>query len=498
MKRFLFSMLGLIILLSTGSYAQAIQITNNSLIDARPMIDNGVAVWREHDGNDWEVFIYDSSTGITTQLTNNSFDDGVFPGCLDQLRSCDRPHIKAGKVVWSGYDGADYEIFLYDIASGVTAQLTNNSFDEWQARVDGEMVSWYGFDGTDTEIFLYNSSTGVTTQITNNAFYDSRPRISNGRVTWIQFDGADSEIFLYDTATGITTQVTNNAYYDNYPVISSYLIAWQGMVDADGEVFIYDISTGTVTQVTNNGFIEESIDADLTANGIGWEAFDGTDSEIFHYNVATGITTQITNNSSEDYDGNVSNGQVVWIGFDGTDTEIYMYDVNKGMLVQITNNTLFDDGSGPRIDSGQVVWAGGCSTECASSPTETEIFMYSIVPMPNIKANGSNGPVVVIKGTTVTVTISLDPATYAGAPADHWVVAATPNGVYWYNSTGKWVKSDTPVRGYGGPLTNLNNYMVFNASILPVGPTFFYFAVDNNANNVFDATWWDYVVVKVE
>ena len=52
---------------------------------------------------------------ITTQLTNNSYDDGS-------------PQINAnGYVVWNGWDGTDYEIFIHD---GTTiTQLTNNSSD---------------------------------------------------------------------------------------------------------------------------------------------------------------------------------------------------------------------------------------------------------------------------------------------------------------------------------------------------------------------------------
>jgi hypothetical protein len=87
-------------------------------------------------------------------------------------------------------------------------QLTNNSYgDYWPKINDNGYVVWRGFDGSDYEIFLYDGTT--TTQITNNSYDDKYTQINdNGYVVWAGSDGSDDEIFLYDGAT--TTQITNN------------------------------------------------------------------------------------------------------------------------------------------------------------------------------------------------------------------------------------------------------------------------------------------------
>ena len=44
--------------------------------------------------------------------------------------------------------GMDYEIFLYERASGTTHQLTNNDLSEWSPQINcnGDVV-WQGYDG---------------------------------------------------------------------------------------------------------------------------------------------------------------------------------------------------------------------------------------------------------------------------------------------------------------------------------------------------------------
>ena len=110
-----------------------------------------------------------------------------------------------GDVVWSSYDGNDLEIFLCQSSTGTTTQLTDNSTDDlltsWyqylnlHAIDNNGNVTWIGNDG-DKEIFLYTASTGTITQLTDNTLDDTNPTIGNGNVVWSGFDGTDTELFL--------------------------------------------------------------------------------------------------------------------------------------------------------------------------------------------------------------------------------------------------------------------------------------------------------------
>lgn len=120
-------------------------------------------------------------------------------------------------------------------------------------------------------------------------------------------------------------------------------------------------------------------------------------------------------------------------------------------------------------------------------------------PVPDITANGSDGPITIPHGTNLTLTVTLDPGGYSGENADWWTAAISPFGYYWYTQQG-WVKSDTPIRVYGGSLFTLPPYDVLDTTNLPIGAYDFYFGVDllMNGSLDFDQLYYDLVEVTVE
>jgi hypothetical protein len=108
MKKLYFVFLGVIILFfSTTSLSNAQEynitnITNHSYWDMRPQINaSGQVVWSGFDGSDWEIFMCSICDGSdNTQITDNSYSDHA-----TQINA-------SGQVVWHGGNGSDYEIFL--------------------------------------------------------------------------------------------------------------------------------------------------------------------------------------------------------------------------------------------------------------------------------------------------------------------------------------------------------------------------------------------------
>ena len=104
MERFFFISLLLMMLFSvfaSSAYGQNYtntQLTNNDATDGSPHINNlGQVLWSGFDGHDYEIFLYDGSKII--QLTDNERNDR-------------KPHINDnGQIVWE-VDTGDIEIFL--------------------------------------------------------------------------------------------------------------------------------------------------------------------------------------------------------------------------------------------------------------------------------------------------------------------------------------------------------------------------------------------------
>jgi hypothetical protein len=134
---------------------------------------------------------------------------------------------------------------------------------------------------------------------------------------------------------------------------------------------------------------------------------------------------------------------------------------------------------------------------------EEKIVVYGAIeksPVPDIKANGQEGPLTVSSATPVSITVSLDPGDKTGQNADWWIVAYTSFAAPWnwtsYTYPTGWMPGinaamQTTILGLPSSLEMLN-------MALPSGDYTFYFAIDSNADGVPDATWFDSVKVHVQ
>ena len=131
----------------------------------------------------------------------------------------------------------------------------------------------------------------------------------------------------------------------------------------------------------------------------------------------------------------------------------------------------FTTGQDDRMDSMIAAYKPSLIT-CSSSPS------------PDIKANGSDGPLNVAQGVPLSLTIALD-ADGSTDNADWWVLGDTPFGWYRYNVGGDtWVPGQAVT--YQGAMFDLGSYEVLNMSNLPLGSYTFYFGVDTNMNGSID------------
>jgi len=116
-------------------------------------------------------------------------------------------------------------------------------------------------------------------------------------------------------------------------------------------------------------------------------------------------------------------------------------------------------------------------------------------PVPDVKANGSDGPVYLSPGSTATITIALEPGDFTDRGTDWWLYADTPYGTYSYIYPTGWERGF--YRSFGYDLVSLSAFEVLD-SALPAGDYTIYFGVDDNEDGEFDGTWTDSVQVTVQ
>ena len=114
-------------------------------------------------------------------------------------------------------------------------------------------------------------------------------------------------------------------------------------------------------------------------------------------------------------------------------------------------------------------------------------------PSLDVKANGTDGAVIVQAGTPVFVSVGLIAGGLAGKSADQWVLAKGPAG-WWSNVKGTWQPGVHLFSS--GVIRDMPPREILNRA-LPVGDYTFFCAVDDNQSGVPEATWWDTVDVHV-
>lgn len=282
------------------------------------------------------------------------------------------------RVAWEGYDGNDWEIYLYDGQN--IQQLTNNNRDDRFVTLYGANVAWSGFDGNDYEIFLFDGT--EIRQVTDNAYDDKNPRVSATHLTWwgatLGSNTNGQEIFLYDIAARTTRNISNNSTPDYEPRISGAYVVWSGSDGVDQEIYFYNGLTNTLRQLTNNNRLDQRPEID--GENIVWEGYDGQDYEIYRYRVGqTGSPVPITQDSDGTSDTSpfISGNRVVWTRVRGNpnNAEIYLYDIAADETTPLTSNSVLDEY--PRIYGDNVVW----HTRVSTSPLNYDVYYANLSSM---------------------------------------------------------------------------------------------------------------------
>ena len=251
-------------------------------------------------------------------------------------------------MVWSGDDGNDSEIYLYD--GSRTIQITDNDTDDYSPQVSGNNVVWSGDEGNDVEIYLYNGS--QTIQLTDNDNDDGRPQISGNNVVWDGFDGNDYEIYLYDGSK--TIQLTDNNTSDHSPQISGNNIVWLGRDGNDVEIYLnfnplrglrveaedysnyYDTTSGNTGGAYRNDDVDLESTTDLGGGfNVGWISqgewltYDVNIQETGLYQIVARVASDVDRPHSLDIS---LDEQTTSLGFDGTGGWQSWEDVRTGNL----------------------------------------------------------------------------------------------------------------------------------------------------------------------
>jgi beta propeller repeat protein len=291
----------------------------------------------------WYVSLYDLSTREKRRLfeipSDRIFGELSIYGEKIVWSSLDRAQVEQQPAP-KNFDILNWDVFLYDFTTGETRQLTTEVHAQVHPRIYGDTVVWMDNRHTDTDlypqpydIFTLDLKTGQERRITSSTTVEgySTIGISGNIVVWTDMRHTDpqvtshpsnsgdydNELYIFDLVTGEEHRITTNPANDHEPTIDGTRIVWLRQVDYNrADVFVYDLVLGREVQVSQSGYAAGS--PSVNGNHIVWQ-----DARVSQGNTMNDV---------------IMNGQT------GA-ADIYLYDMLTSTEIKLTS----EDGQGNRL-----------------------------------------------------------------------------------------------------------------------------------------------------
>jgi len=286
---------------------------------------------------------YTEDDGEKTGINNDPTTSQMFPGIWEN------------RIVYTSDENGNYNVFLYEIDTGVTTQITDDPKGQWSPQIWGDIIVYVDNRNGNRDVYAYDLGTGTEIQITTDTANQQHPYIYGDIVVWTDYRDAVIEqgmdIYMYKFSTGLEYAVTNDDFTQSNHYIRDNKIVWsddrnekQGRRN-DLDIYMYDLGpdgipfTGDLGegeyQITSGGRMDFSpkLYGDLVALRGKQETGKITDpsykskDDIYICNINSGVTNQITNSNKADYPSIFEDHIVYADERDGTN-HIYLFILN--------------------------------------------------------------------------------------------------------------------------------------------------------------------------
>ncbi len=340
------------------------RLTNDNNSDSLSFLNGNTAIWLKNVvGNQFDMYQYD---GNSTSLINSE-------------TNITSPLATSSGVIYATTT-TPQQIRLYDYSNFFTlgkGTITNNQ------QIDDAKAVFRNTDQQPFEVFLHDITTASTTQITNNEVSDTfdQPVVHNDYIAWISREGLKDNLKLYD-GINITTIATGfDGDNISTPSFGENFLVWQMQEEMNGdtEIFVYDLNTQVTTPITQNDLADQNPQA--SGQSIIWGQYTGSQMHLFMARYQTNCDTE--NNfvcgdqtCSTPYETSIScpadcptlcgNG-IVELGEECDDLNTNSEDgCSSSCLLETCGDGILQTGIGEECDDGNTIADDGCSMICQS------------------------------------------------------------------------------------------------------------------------------------
>ncbi len=394
--------------------------------------------------------------------------------------------------------------------SGAFLQVTNDSADQVNPDISGDLVVWQDNRSGNSDIFRYNLTDGAVTQITTDPADQANPAVSgiSRLIVWEDNRNGSWDIYWYSPFSGEEYPVTTAPGDQRYPSIAFQYVCWQDNRSGNWTTYVADLIPGqgagspagmpgsvqenpaiafggvdgpTVWQDNRNGSwdiywsnvgnneMPVCVDAGdqqfpaIDGLSVVWQDNRNGSWDIYLGDLESGNRTQITDDPADQMYPDISGDYVVWQDNRNGNWDIFLYDLTRGTVVQVTDDP--GDQMYPSISGNYIVWEDNRNGNwdiflyaidgvLPASPVETgETPGTGLPPLAaNLTANVTNG--------TAPLTVLFN-ATTAGDPtAWSWEFGDGANATgegpvqYTYPGPGTYTAALTVTNATGGTATD--------------------------------------------
>lgn len=199
-----------------------------------PAIWENKIVWQDARGGRFDIYSYDLLTGLQSPLYVNAHAKW-------------NPAIHGNRVVWEEEVSTfQYDIYSIEFGSSTAQAICTAANSQYESAIYGDVVVWEDLRGGSTfDIYSRNLATGVETPVCTAAGDQMFPDIWGTRVVWEDYrSGTKAAIYMEDLATGVEKKLTTVTSDKWQPAIWGNYVVWQDKRNGDWDLYMYDIAAG--------------------------------------------------------------------------------------------------------------------------------------------------------------------------------------------------------------------------------------------------------------
>ncbi len=298
-----------------------------------PHIYEDRIIWKDFRSGAWDVYLFDLSERVEVPLIIGD-------------RNQDEPRIHGNIVAYQNdkLGPGGWDIYIYDIVNKISKPLTTHVGNaKINPDIDGGRVVWQDSRIRQWDLAVFDIASGSEIFLPLPPSYKEYPLIHGDKIVWQDYRNGNWDIFLYDLSTKIETQITNDRTNQTHPEIYGDKIVWTDERNGNSDIYLYDIATGKERQITFDSALQQS--AGIYGDKIIWEDFRNGNWDIYMRDLSSETETQITSSPLSDEAPEIYGNRIVWQRYEGGDFNVYMAELSPALCESVLNPPIVREAS---------------------------------------------------------------------------------------------------------------------------------------------------------